>query len=97
MFDLLLIILTNSLYIYGLWFSAQDGMINEWVGKLLNNKPEWVKMPLYSCPICMASVHSYILPLSVLVLGLDPLALLVWPFYVVMLAGLNGIILRATE
>ena len=105
MFDLLLIlviILCNSLWVFGFWFSTQEGMINEWIDKLMPAKafpsdkegyPEWLRKPLFSCPICMASVHSFIFPLIILAFGFDWSMLYGLPFYIVMLSGLNGIIL----
>lgn len=34
--------------------STWDGMINAWIPKVTYNWPEWVKKPLYDCPICCA-------------------------------------------
>lgn len=94
MIDLLLILTINSLYIFGLWYAAGKEMIFEPLVKPFEDFPWWFKKPIYDCPICMASVHSYIFPLIILFFGLDITLLWVWPFYIVMLAGLNGIILN---
>jgi len=96
MFDIILIlatILCNCLYIHGLKAAMNDGMILDFIPRKLNNLPEWLKMPLFECPICMSSFHSYILPLVILAFGFSWTLLWVLPFYIVMLAGLNALIL----
>ena len=36
-------------------------MINEWVPRLAFNWPEWIKKPLFACPICMAWWHGLLI------------------------------------
>lgn len=97
MIELLLILVANTLYIHGLKAAMSEGMILDFIPRKLDGLPEWVKMPLFDCPICMSSVHSYILPFSLYFFGYGWHLLWAWPFYIVMLAGLNGIILKLTK
>jgi hypothetical protein len=97
MIELILILLANSLYIFGLKASMSEGMILELVPVYLDWLPLWVKMPLFECPICMASIHSYIFPILVIAFSLSWWLLLLWVAYVVMLAGLNSILLKVTN
>jgi hypothetical protein len=97
MIELILILIANSLYIFGLIASMNEGMILEAIPKQLNWLPDWAKMPLFDCPICMSSAHSYIFPWLLLYLDNGLTLLWLYPIYVVMLAGLNSIILNITN
>lgn len=71
--EILLFALCLSIYINSIHLAFGEGMILEWLYKLLDklftNKTlrKWIGKPLYLCPTCMASLHS--LPL---------LTILVW-------------------
>lgn len=87
-------IILNALYIFGLKAAMGDGMILGFIPKKLDKLPEWLKMPLFDCPICMASVHSYI---GFMYMGVSIETLLIMPFYIVMLAGLNWFIMNLLD
>ena len=70
MIELLII---NSLIIWGVYASLQEGFIWEYWGNRIRGKhhikgelyhyykyqlPSWIKKPLATCPICMASVYG---------------------------------------
>lgn len=70
MIELLII---NSLIIWGVYTSIQEGMIFEGVGKFIKYKkvtyenmtkltkdrfPQWIQKPLATCSICMSSVYG---------------------------------------
>lgn len=93
MTEFILTLILNSFYVYGLWYSMGEGMILQPIVKYLKKAPKAIHKPLFDCPICMASIHSYLLPVAVVFGLLEPIYLLALPFYIVMLAGLNGIIL----
>jgi len=69
MTDLLTLLAFNSLYIFGLWNSADYSLnvdkgydTGEILGKLgyyAQNLPTWLNKPLIGCVICMASLHSF--------------------------------------
>lgn len=92
MTEFILTLVLNSLYIYGLWYSMGEGMILEPIVKYLKKAPKAIHKPLFDCPICMASIHSYLLPIAVVFGFVEPIYLLAWIFYIIMMAGLNGII-----
>lgn len=68
------LIIINSLIIWGVFTSIQDGMIFGKIGNWINgyehpkinkatvkhvrNIPSWIKKPLATCPICMSSVYG---------------------------------------
>ena len=71
------LLIFNSLLIWGVYASMQEGMIYEWFGGLIRGRyeeevinrivvkkpvgyhlPDWIKKPLATCPICMASVYG---------------------------------------
>ena len=97
MIEILTILLLNTLYIFGLKASMNEGMILEAIPKQLKWLPDWAKMPLFDCPICMSSGHSYIFPWLLLYLGNGLTLLWLYPIYVVALAGINSIILNLTN
>lgn len=51
MIELTLIISLVVLFIHA---TTWEGMINEWVSRVLWHAPPWIKKPLFDCPICMA-------------------------------------------
>jgi hypothetical protein len=87
-------LIVNALYIFGLKAAMGDGMILGFVPTKLQSLPEWLKMPLFSCPICMASIHSYV---GFAYIGASIETLLIMPFYIVMLAGLNFIVINLLD
>lgn len=91
---MIIAIILNALYIFGLKAAMGDGMILGFIPKKLDKLPEWLKMPLFDCPICMASVHSYI---GFVYMGASIETLLIMPFYIVMLAGLNWFIMNLLD
>lgn len=46
-------IFTISFIVLFIHATTWEGMINGWVSNLCDNWPEWIKKPLYDCPICM--------------------------------------------
>lgn len=86
------IFLFNCLFIIGLWRATRPGMVLDKIHSV--EMPEWLRFPLYECPTCMASAHSFIIYWSyVLMTGQDLLfSIAFYPFYIVALAGLNSII-----
>ena len=74
------LLIFNSLLIWGVYASIQEGMIFEKIGDWIrgnnekdagfikgkrdltvivkDNLPSWIKKPLATCPICMASVYG---------------------------------------
>lgn len=114
MIELLII---NSLIIWGVYTSLQEGMIFEKIGFYIRGHyetdkskdyvmtrkvryakyqiPEWIKKPLATCPICMASIYgtsvfwfAYFTDL----INYDYI-IIVYICYVFALAGLNYLIL----
>ena len=99
MIELLII---NSLIIWGVYASIQEGFIFEKVGNWIRGDvdgfkplPSWIKKPLATCPICMASVYgtpvfwfSYLTDL----INFD-FIIFVYICYIFALAGLNYLIL----
>ena len=71
MIELLII---NSLLIWGVYASIQDGFIFDKIGNWIRglkysdkpfdlnegipNLPSWIKKPLATCPVCMASIYG---------------------------------------
>ncbi len=111
MIELLII---NSLIIWGVYTSLQEGMIFERLGFLIrgnydtdkNKKytktgiakyqlPQWIKKPLATCPICMASVYGTPVFWYVYLTGLIQYdyIIIVYICYEFALAGLNYLIL----
>jgi hypothetical protein len=88
MTTLVLIAITISLLTVGIYATTWKGMIFHKPAKYIKNRlPEWVCKPLFSCPVCMASVWSLVF---FAVFGLPE-----WPFIpvvILMVAGLNTVI-----
>lgn len=112
MIELLII---NSLIIWGVYASIQEGFIFEKVGNWIrreweeihhptfeckyqitkSNLPPWIKKPLATCPICMASVYGT--PVFWFAYFTDLInfdfIIIVYICYIFALAGLNYLIL----
>jgi len=68
-YDILLLLILNSLYIFGFANSTQYGLTVDktpddkellwFIRWRLRNAPAWIKNPLFDCVICMASLHSF--------------------------------------
>ena len=94
MIELLII---NSLIIWGVYTSLQEGMIFGRMGNDIRNPKaiKWIAKPLGTCPICMASIYgtsifwfAYFTDL----INYDYI-IIVYICYVFALAGLNYLIL----
>ena len=102
MTEILLLLIFNSLYIFG-FSSATDYGLNVdnkpdpndkellWFIKwYLRNAPKWLQKPLFGCVVCMASVHSWIYllfnPELTLLNGLT------YIIYIFALSGFNAIV-----
>ncbi len=102
MIELLII---NSLIIWGVYTSLQEGMIFEnvlvWIksrDRSLTEKdrlPVWIQKPLATCPICMASVYGTPVFWYAYITGLIQYdyIIIVYICYEFALAGLNYLIL----
>lgn len=74
-----------------------EGMVFQIVAEKLHTLPEWMKKPLYDCPICMAPWWgSVILLLMCLHSGdwLDPLS---WLLLVFAAGGINTVLIHIIE
>ena len=112
MIDILILLLLNSLLIFGFYnatkydgWEADDAagaiivpshswrMILWWVRYYGIGLPDWIKKPLFNCPLCMASIHS-IAPYTIYLYesGLPDYYMMLWPGYVLALSGLNAVI-----
>ncbi len=100
MLDLLVQLILNSLVIFGIYASTQQGMILHFARKVFIKTDEddleeeyhvpFIFKPLVGCPTCMSSVHSTYFYWFFQEWTLENLYL--YPFYVLALAGLNSII-----
>lgn len=68
----------------------KDKMLLWWVRYYTRHWPWYVKKPLYDCMACMASIHGTIFVIIFLPFTLKTLIIL--PFYLGALAGLNQLI-----
>lgn len=96
---MLIQIILTSLWIWGFYYATrvQYSLIELkftqkeilWFVKWYGDKylPEWIRKPLYDCPMCMASAHSLVLSLY---FGIDLTILIFIPC----VCGLNYIINR---
>ena len=97
MTELLLLLLFNSLYIFGFASATQYG---ETVDKTpdpndkellwfirwhLRNAPKYIQKPIFGCVVCMASVHSW-----VYILFYPELTLLNVATYIIYIFALSG-------
>lgn len=102
MIDLLLLLVFNSLYIFG-FYSATD--YGETVDKTpdpkdreilwfikwgLRNAPNYIQKPIFGCVVCMASVHSWMYWIFTPELTLHNLVTYI--IYIFALSGFNAIV-----
>ena len=106
------LIIINSLIIWGVYASLQEGFIfgklGEWIRGYKeisyhkssaytkkDNLPSWIKKPLATCPVCMASVYGtpvFWLSYYMELINFD-FIIIVYICYIFALAGLNYLIL----
>ena len=105
MIELLII---NSLIIWGIYASLQEGFIFGKVGNWIrgnhmvdnekkffddpftkDNLPSWIKKPLATCPICMASIYGTIGYLALY----DNYTIITYICHILAIAGLQYLIL----
>lgn len=87
---LLIHILITSFICFGIHKATRQGMILHFIKRDLDNYlPEWVKMPLYECPICMGSFWSI---MSSLYFGLETITD-IFPM-IPAVAGLNYVLME---
>ena len=102
MIEILLLLLFNSLYIFG-FFSATDYTETVdltpdpndrealwWIKWGLRNAPQWLQKPIFGCVVCMASVHSWVYPVFYPELTL--INLVTYIIYIFALSGFNAIV-----
>lgn len=70
-----------------------EGMINEWVGKALFNAPEWIKKPLYDCPICMAPWWGSVCLAAMCLYSSEWLNPVSWIILVFSAGGINAVLI----
>ncbi len=100
------LIIINSLIIWGVYASLQEGFIYGWIGDWIrggrntrygykNNLPSWIKKPLATCPICMSSVYGTPIFLFAHLTGLINFEFYIFVYicYIFALAGLQYLIL----
>ena len=103
------LIIINSLLIWGVYASMQEGFIFERIGKWIRefktaksyqlerkyNLPTWIQKPLATCPICMVSVYGTPVFWFAYFAGLTNFDFIIFVYicYVFALAGLNYLIL----
>lgn len=51
-------LMINANAIIGFYTATRKGMLLDFIPKWSYSLPEKLKMPLFDCPMCMASVHS---------------------------------------
>lgn len=89
MTELIQLLVINSLVIIGFWRAAQPGMIFKFLEDYV---PDGLKYPVYECPVCMASFHSFIPYWIVNDFTLQ--SVIIYPFYILALAGLNALVVN---
>jgi hypothetical protein len=73
----------------GAYASMQQGMILEWLGRVLSWLPTWLHKPTHTCPVCMVSAWGIpVLYYVATVCGIvvDPYMI---PVYLLASAGIN--------
>jgi len=100
MTNILLLLIINALFIIGLYKVVDGGMLLDFVGDWIRGKTlyqqgkKWRKViskPLIDCPPCMASVWGTVFYIASN--GFD----LFWPVYLICLAGLVTLLMRAAN
>ena len=84
---ILIHIITISLSVIGAYVAMKDGMILQFIPRILRNAPWWVKKPVFDCPVCMASVWGITFSLFLPILTIQLLLM------VPAIAGLNWLIM----
>lgn len=51
-------IITTSFIVFAIWFSFREGEIFGRIHQLLWGIPEWMKQPLFECPVCMTPYYG---------------------------------------
>lgn len=77
--------------------NEESDAAREQLNNLKPRIPTWLQKPLYACSICMSSIYGtlgYFIGVWTVFGGHDLKTVIGWPFYVVMLAGLNAIIVN---
>jgi len=102
MTEILLLLIFNSLYIFGFSYATDYGLNVDnkpdpndrellWFIKwYLRNAPSWVQKPLFGCVVCMASVHSW--PYLLFNPELTLLNGVTYIIYIFALSGFNAIV-----
>jgi len=106
MLDVILLLLFNSLYIFGLWYAAdysvetnvdgvetyKEGEILGYLGYYAEMLPTWLYKPLLGCVVCMASLHSWVYPVFY-----PELTLMNLVTYIIYIFALSGFIAIVNE
>lgn len=93
---ILVLIAVNSLLIIGFHASIQKGQLLQFFTHVLSGLPPSLRKPLGTCPTCMASIYGssfYWLAIWLNWVQIEH-SLVMWPFYVLAVAGLNKIIIE---
>lgn len=102
MTEILLLLIFNSLYIFGFSTATDYGLdvdkqpdrndreILWFVKWYLKNAPKWVQKPIFGCVVCMASVHSW--PYLLFNHELTLLNAATYIIYIFALSGFNAIV-----
>ena len=95
---ILITLLINAFAIVGFHLATEKGMILHFIREWCVMLPESIQKPLYDCPTCMASLHSiYVYWLAYFILNDTQYipfqwAFMVYPVYILALAGLATIV-----
>lgn len=102
MTETLLLLIFNSLYIFGFYSATEyqenvelrpdpkDREILWFVKWYLRNAPRWVQKPVFGCVVCMASLHSW--PFLLFNHELTLLNGATYIIYIFALSGFNAIV-----
>jgi len=101
-YQILVLLILNSLYIFGFSMATEYGLTVDktpdpkdkellwWIRWGLRNAPMWVQKPIFGCVVCMASLHSWVYPLFYHELTLTNL--LTYIIYIFALSGFNAFV-----
>ena len=100
MTELLLLLIFNSLYIFGFSSATEYGLNVDkepndkellwFIRWYLRNAPDWIQKPIFGCVVCMASVHSW--PYLLFNHELTLLNGATYIIYIFALSGFNAIV-----
>lgn len=102
MIETLLLLLFNSLYIFGFATATEYGETVElkpdpndreilwWIRWRLRDAPKWVQKPVFGCVVCMASLHSWVY--LIYNPDLTFINLVTYIIYIFALSGFNAIV-----